>query len=45
MNNKRQLNATQKKFFEAIDWDAFHKALSDKKSAKKIEDILKKVRY
>ena len=40
-NERRQVN---KRFADAIDWNAFDKAMSDKKSRKEIESILKKAR-
>ena len=43
--NKNNLSPSQQLFYDAIDWDAFHKALNDPKSAKEIKDILNKMRY
>ena len=49
MSNERKqvnkgLSSSQKLFANAIDWNAFDKAMSDEKSRKEIESILKKVR-
>ena len=41
---ERKLSETQKLFASAIDWNAFNKAMSDEKSRKEIESILKKVK-
>lgn len=49
MSNARKqvnkgLSSSQKLFANAIDWNTFDKAMSDPKSRKEIESILKKVR-
>lgn len=49
MNNlkrqvERNLSTTQKDFASAIDYNALHKAMSNPKSRKEIESILKKAR-
>ena len=41
---EKGLSSVQKMFASAIDWNAFDKAMSDEKSRKEIESILKKVK-